>query len=181
MKKCPNCNAVYNDDMLIKCINCGADLVNSYEQQPVFNNVPPQNNQAKYNAYNARFKICPCCGNHCDPRAVICVKCGIQFPDMINQGVVINDEPSPIVKVLCFFFPVLGLILYLTNMNSKPVSAKAYGKLSLIGLIVGFVAYIIAIIGGFLMAFTGFGISSPPVIDTFPDSEFFYNIIGNLI
>lgn len=181
MKNCPNCNAVYNDDMLIKCANCGADLINAYQQQPIFNNVPPQNNQAQYNAYNTRFKICPCCGNHCDPRAVICVKCGIQFPDMMNQENTINDEPSPIVKVLCFFFPVLGLILYLVNMNSKPVSAKAYGKLSLIGFIVGIVAYVVAIIGGFLMAFTGFGVSSPPTIHTFPDSEFFYSIIGNLI
>jgi uncharacterized membrane protein YvbJ len=181
MKKCPNCNAIYNDDMLIKCINCGADLVNTYEQQPIFNNIPSQNNQAQYDAYNARFKLCPRCGNHCDPRAVICVKCGIQFPDMTNQGNDINDEPSPIVKVLCFFFPILGLILYLVNLNSKPVSAKSYGKSSLIGFIVGIVAYFFAVISGFLLAFTGFGLSSPPVIDTFPYSEFFYSIIGNLI
>ncbi len=181
MKRCPVCNAVYNDDLLIKCTNCGADLVSVYEQQPYSNNVPPQNNQAQYNAYNARFKICPQCGNHCDPRAVICVKCGIQFPDMMNNGNAVNDEPSPIVRVLCFFFPVLGLILYLVNMNSKPVSAKSYGKSSLIGFIAGVVAYVIAIVGGFLLAFTGFGLSTPPTIHTFPDSEFFYNIIGNLI
>lgn len=181
MKNCPNCNAVYNDDMQIKCSNCGVDLVTSYQQQARFNNVPPQNNYTNYNAYNARFKICPHCGNHCDPRAVICVKCGIQFPEMMNKGNAVNDEPSPIVKVLCFFFPILGLILYLVNMNEKPVSAKAYGKSSLIGFIVGVVAYVIAIVGGFLLAFTGFGLSTPPTIHTFPDSEFFYHIIGNII
>ena len=65
-------------------------------------------------------------------------------------------------------------------MNSKPVSAKAYGKLSLIGFIVGVVAYVLAIVGGVLMAFTGIGYSSP-TIDIYPDSEFFYQIIGNLI
>jgi hypothetical protein len=47
--------------------------------------------------------------------------------------------------------------------------------------IVGFVAYVVAVIGGFLLAFTGFGLSSPPVIEAFPDSEYFYSIIGNLI
>ena len=178
MKNCPNCNAVYNDDMQIKCANCGADLVASYQQQPNFNNTPPQNNRTNYNAYNARFKICPHCGNHCDPRAVICVKCGIQFPEMMNGGNNVNDEPSPIVKVLCFFIPLLGLILYLVNMNEKPVSAKAYGKLSLIGFIIGIVAYIAAIILGFLAFSFNF---SAPIISTYPDSDFFYNIIGNII
>lgn len=178
MKTCPNCNAVYNDDMLLKCTNCGTDLITAYQQQSNYNNVPPQNYNANYNAYNARFKICPQCGNHCDPRAVICVKCGVQFTDMMNKAN-INDEPSPIVKVLCFFFPILGLILYLVNMNDKPVSAKAYGKLSLIGFIVGVVAYVMAIVSGFLLAFIG--LSSPPTIHTFPDSEFFYSIVGHLI
>lgn len=179
MKNCPNCNAVYNDDMLIKCTNCGADLATTYQQHPNFNNIPPQNNHTNYNAYNARFKICPHCGNHCDPRAVICVKCGIQFPEMMNKGNNVNDEPSPIVKVLCFFVPILGLILYLVNMNEKPVSAKAYGKISLIGFILGIVAYVVAIVCGILFSFIG--LSSPPTIHTFPDSEFFYSIIGNLI
>ncbi len=177
MKNCPNCNAVYNDDMQIKCSNCGADLVTSYQQQPIFNNVPPQNNHANYNAYNAQFKICPNCGNHCDPRAVICVKCGIQFADMYNKPRV-DDTPSGIIKVLCFFFPILGLILYLVNINEKPVSAKAYGKLSLIGFIVGIVAYVVAIVCGIVFSFIG--LSSPPIIQTFPDSEFFYSIIHNI-
>ena len=89
----------------------------------------------------------------------------------------VDDNPSPILKVLCFFIPVLGLILYLVNMNEKPVSAKSYGKLSLIGFIVGIVAYILAIISGFLLAFTGFGI---PSVTVYPDSEFFYSIIHNI-
>ena len=176
MKNCPNCNAVYNDDMLIKCTNCGTDLIEVHQEQPVQNNVPPQNNYTNYNAYNSQFKICPHCGNHCDPRAVICVKCGIQFTDMFNKPKV-DDTPSPIIKVLCFFIPILGLILYLVNMNEKPISAKAYGKLSLIGFIVGIVAYVIAIISG-ILAFT-FNFSAP-IITTYPDSEFFYSIIHSI-
>ena len=173
MKNCPVCNAVYNDDMQIKCSNCGADLVTSYQQQPNFNNVPPQNN---YNAYNARFKICPHCGNHCDPRAVICVKCGIQFTDSFNKPKV-DDNPSGILKVLCFFIPILGFILYLVNMNDKPVSAKAYGKCSLIGFILGIVAYVLAIVLGIGVFFIDSAVTSIPA---YPESDFFYSIIRGI-
>lgn len=170
MRKCPTCSAVFNDDMQIKCSNCGSDLIDAPQQQPIYNNVPPQNNHINYNAYNAQFKICPNCGNHCDPRAVICVKCGIQFTDAFNKPKV-DDTPSPILKVLCFFIPIIGLILFLVNMNDKPVSAKAYGKLSIIGLVVGIVAYIAAIILGFLAFSFNF---SAPIITTYPETEFFY-------
>ena len=85
MKRCPNCSSVFEDNLMIKCTNCGSDLVEVQQEQPVQNNVPPQNNYSNYNAYNSQFKICPNCGNHCDPRAVICVKCGIQFTDMFNK------------------------------------------------------------------------------------------------
>lgn len=171
MKRCPNCSAVYEDNMQIKCTNCGGDLVEMPQQQPVYNNIPPQNNYSNYNAYNSQFKICPNCGNHCDPRAVICVKCGIQFTDAFNKPKV-DDNPSSILKVLCFFFPILGLILYLVNMNEKPVSAKAYGKLALIGFIIGIVAYVLAIVLGIGLSFIG--LSSPPSITVYPESGFFY-------
>lgn len=177
MKRCPVCNAVYNDDMLIKCTNCGADLVEVQPEQPTYTNTPPQNNYAQYNAYNSQFKICPNCGNHCDPRAVICVKCGIQFPEALNKKPRPDDKPIGIVKLLCFFIPLLGLILYLVNMNDKPTSAKAYGKMSLIGFIVGIVIYIGIIILSVLSMTVSF---SAPIISTYPDSEFFYSIINNL-
>ena len=159
-----------------KCTNCGSDLVEVQQEQPVQNNVPPRNNYTNYNAYNSQFKICPNCGNHCDPRAVICVKCGIQFTDMFNKPKV-DDTPSPIIKVLCFFIPILGLILYLANMHEKPVSAKAYGKLSLIGFIVGIVAYVLAIVFGIFIFSFNF---SAPSVSVYPDSNFFYSIIHNI-
>lgn len=176
MKKCPVCNAVYNDNMLLKCTNCGNDLIE--ERQAYQTYTPPQNNynnyQNGYNAYNSQFKICPNCGNHCDPRAVICVKCGVQFADMYKAPAM-DDKPSRLLKVLCFFVPVLGLILYLVNMNSKPVSAKAYGKMGLIGFIIGIVLYVGIIVFGILFSFLGLGLSSPPNIQVYPESDFFYS------
>lgn len=176
MKKCPNCSAVFQDNMLIKCTNCGGDLVEMAPEQPVQNNIPPQNNYTNYNAYNSQFKICPNCGNHCDPRAVICVKCGIQFTDAFNKPKV-DDNPSGILKVLCFFIPILGLILYLVNMNEKPISAKAYGKSSLIGFIVGIVAYVLVIVLSIGVFFIDSAITSVPV---YPETDFFYSIIHSI-
>lgn len=181
MKRCPNCSAIFEDNMMIKCTNCGCDLVEERQEQPTYNNVPPQYKYPPHNAYNSNFKICPRCGNHCDPRAVICVKCGIQFQDF-NNAPQVDDKPTGIIKALCFFVPILGLILYLVNMNDKPVSAKAYGKMSLIGFIVGIVAYVLlVVVFGVLLSFTGIGFSSSPAISTYPDSSFFYSIINQII
>lgn len=183
MKKCPACQAVYSDEMLIKCTNCGTDLIEdvatqSYEQSA------PQNNYSNYNTYNnQQFKYCTRCGNQCDPKAVICVKCGMQFADMYPNKPLVDDKPSGGLKFLCFLIPILGLVLYLVNMNDKPVSAKAYGKSALIGFIVGIVLYLLIIVLAFVLPLFVFGtdiIINEPV-PVFPDSEFFYSIIGNLL
>ena len=185
MKRCPVCQTVYNDDMLIKCTNCGSDLVeeapqHSYEQ-PIQNDVPPQNNYTNYNAYNNQpVKYCTRCGNQCDQKAVICVRCGYQFSDMYNPMPNANDKPSGILKVLCFFFPILGLILYLVNMNNKPVSAKAYGKSALIGFILGIALYIFIFIGSFLFYFIAAPSTSVDIYSTYPESEFFYSMIHSI-
>lgn len=186
MKKCPNCASVYNDNMIIKCTNCGADLIEEVAEQPTQNTVPPQNNYTNYgynyNTYNtSQVKYCTRCGNQCDPKAVICVKCGMQFADMYNSAPKDDDKPSGLLKVLCFFVPILGLILFLVNMNEKSISAKAYGKAALAGFIVSVVLYAILIVSLFVLPFIfGFN-SSVDVYPVYPDSEFFYSIIHNII
>lgn len=171
--------------MIIKCTNCGSDLVEEAPQpvyeQPVQNNVPPQNNYTNYNAYNnLPVKYCTRCGNQCDPKAVICVKCGMQFTDMYPNKPAVEDKPSGGLKFLCFLVPILGLILYLVNMNDKPVSAKAYGKSALIGFIVGIALYVLIMVGTFLLTFIFGSSASVDFYSTYPESEFFYSIIGGL-
>ncbi len=172
MKQCPNCLSVFDDNTYLKCTNCGTDLIEKEQEQPIYS-APPHSN---YNAYNSQFKLCPNCGNYCDPRAVICVKCGIQFTDNFNKPRV-DDNPSPILKVLCFFIPILGLILFILNNNEKPISAKAYGKLSLIGFIVGIIAYVVVIGLSIAMALLSPNTSVYPL---YPDNEIFYSIINNI-
>ncbi len=175
MKRCPNCSSVYEDNMLIKCANCGADLI-----EDTFNNTTPFTNNNPYANYNSnsnpygapQFKYCSTCGNPCDPRAVICVKCGTKF-NATNYNSA-NDKPSGGLKFLCLFIPLLGLILYLINMNDKPVSAKAYGKFALIGFIIGIVFSILANVLLFLFPIL-FGSISYGY-----DSSIYYSIIHSI-
>jgi hypothetical protein len=182
MKRCPVCNAVYNDDILIKCTSCGSDLIAetpqaSYEQ-PEQNDAPPQNNYTNYNAYNYSVKYCTRCGNQCDPRAVICVRCGYQFTDMYNPMNKANDKPSGLLKFLCFLLPMLGLILYIMNVHDKPVSAKAYGKSALIGFIIRCVLCIGLVVLFLSSSLLLFGADS--VVPAYPESEFFYSMIHSI-
>lgn len=57
-----------------------------------------------------------------------------------------NDAPSAGFAILCFFIPILGLILYLVWKDEYPLKAKSCGKGALISVIVYvalFVFYII--------------------------------------
>lgn len=66
----------------------------------------------------------------------------------------VADVPSGGMKLLSFCIPIVGLILFITWKDQKPVSAKAMGKAALIGFIIGAISsvfyYIVmfAIIGG---------------------------------
>lgn len=129
MKQCPQCSAKFDDSMEL-CPDCGCSLeyvAESNENAPVGNGayVPNPAQQVKY---------CQNCGNQCDPLAVVCPKCGVPFQNANIPAA--DDHPSTILKIVCFFFPIVGLILYLVNKDNKPVSAKAYGKMAIIGVIV---------------------------------------------
>lgn len=96
---------------------------------------PPNYNQQSYNPYGApQGKYCPRCGNLCDPNAVICVKCGMSFGQMPQQN--FDDNPSTLLKIACFFVPIVALVLFLVEKDKKPVSAKEYGKWGIIGFVV---------------------------------------------
>ena len=67
--------------------------------------------------------------------------------------------------VLGFFFPLVGLILWLVWMNSSPLKAKSCGKGALIGVIVSVVIGIIyGIIAGAALASLFSSLSSLPLL-----------------
>lgn len=68
----------------------------------------------------------------------------------------LSDAPSGGYAVLCFFFPVVGLILYLVWKDQFPMRAKSCGKGALIGVIVYVASIIILSIIQFALIFSMF-------------------------
>lgn len=109
---------------------------------------PNFNQNAGFNNYQAPQKYCQRCGNLCDANAAICVKCGSQFNTQSTYAY--DDVPSTGLKICCFFIPIVALVLYFTNKDTKPRCAKEYGKWGIIGFVVN---YVIATVFSFLISF----------------------------
>lgn len=81
-----------------------------------------------------------------------CNKCGSKLQQKaqpLHQPTYINnvaDSPSFGIAVLGFFFPVIGLILYLIWKDDSPLRGKSAGKGALIGAIAWIAVYILAIV-----------------------------------
>ena len=72
----------------------------------------------------------------------------IGISDKKESDGISNNEGAGGIKWLCFFIPLVGLILYLMWKDEKPVAAKECGKFALIGVVIGIV---IAIIGNIIL------------------------------
>lgn len=101
------------------------------------------------------MKYCSKCGAEISEEAVICVKCGCAVAADKSKAKD-GDENSTGLNVLAFFFPLIGLIMWLVWKTEYPVKAKGIGKCALIGWIVSIVVSIIcgiiygSILGGVL-------------------------------
>ena len=110
------------------------------------------------------MKFCSHCGKEIMEEAVICPHCGCAVtqpqPQMAPTPAPAApaDSPNAGYAVLGFFFPLVGLIMYLVMHEDKPLAAKSAGKGALIGTIVGAVSVILyiviffVILGGFFGA-----------------------------
>lgn len=87
---------------------------------------------------------------------VFCPKCGkqflsgAQFCNVCGSSIISYDVENPYnpadarsggYAVLCFLFPVIGLILYLVWRDQYPLRAKSCGKGALISVILYFAMY----------------------------------------
>lgn len=115
---CRNCGKELNDDASF-CSGCGQRVV----AQTVL--------------------TCPTCGNPVNQGALFCNKCGQKLSNAyVGNNVPYyqtnpQDAPSGGFAALGFFFPVIGLILYLVWKDSTPLKAKSAGKGALAGAITG--------------------------------------------
>ena len=96
------------------------------------------------------MKYCQMCGKEIMDEAVICPGCGCRTQYDQDAG---NDAPDAGIAVLSFFFPIVGLILYLIWMDKTPLKAKSAGKGALIGVIIGVaIAVIVSVINAVTIA-----------------------------
>ncbi len=102
---------------------------------------------------------CKNCGKEIDDRAVICPYCGVAVNEeklkQMNGAAKSDDAPSVGFAVLCFFLPILGLILYLVWKDEYPLKAKSCGKGALIGVITEVVGTIFLILLWTILFFVG--------------------------
>lgn len=83
------------------------------------------------------MKYCKYCGKEVEDDAVVCIHCGRSLRE--ENPVAYDDTGSIGWGFLGFFFPVVGLILYLVWKDTKPKTSKVAGKGALIGFIAGVV------------------------------------------
>jgi hypothetical protein len=111
------------------------------------------------------MKYCSKCGTELADDAAFCVKCGTATqapaPEQTQTPAPVAapaqaaaptpppeepDAPSGGFAVLSFFFPLVGLILFIVWSGSKPLRAKSCGRGALIGFLVSIVVWIIIIV-----------------------------------
>lgn len=132
--KCPVCGHD-NKDQAITCINCGSSLMNGnyldLNKNPNMNqsadpNMYPNQNGNPYMNQNANPYMAP--GPY-----------GNQYSPYYNQYGRNNDHPDTLANVFSFLIPLVGLIIYLSDRNVRPIMAASAGKYALYGFVTGLV------------------------------------------
>lgn len=94
---------------------------------------------------------CSNCGKELDPQAVVCTNCGVK---VASSPVGHTDGSIGALGIICFLFPIIGLILYLVWKDTMPMKAKGAGKAALWSLIIVVVLWVLyfVVIAGALMS-----------------------------
>ena len=150
----------------MNCKQCGSPLNEGDQFCPVCGaSVAAENENTTQNVAN----VCKKCGKELPEGAQFCPQCGASMvegqapsqaawqpsspqPSPYAQGAPVprvDDAPSGGFFALGFFFPLVGLILFLVWKDQLPLRAKSCGKGALVGFIVQFVfGFILGIIAG---------------------------------
>lgn len=122
------------------------------KERPVYQMSPQPYGQSVYQGVDTvnttQRAFCSGCGQELAPDENFCSVCGKQrtipaqsaqpvFQQQVNpQMGYVQDAPSGGMTALGFFFPIVGLILYLVWKDQTPLKAHSAGKGALIGVIV---------------------------------------------
>lgn len=104
--------------------------------------------------------FCNHCGKEVNDNAAFCIHCGRQLsgnnPAPTNSND-FDDSSGKGLAVLCFFIPLVGLILYLIYQKDRPILAKAVGKGAIAGFIVRVTLAVIITILYLIICIAAFG------------------------
>lgn len=89
--------------------------------------------------------FCSNCGVEVNDGAAVCIKCGHAVNKEVEKKLKKPDASSFGFSALSFFYPIVGLILWLIWKDDFPLKAKSCGKGALIGTIVMVTLYIVLI------------------------------------
>ncbi|MDE6551107.1 MAG: zinc ribbon domain-containing protein [Clostridia bacterium] len=92
--------------------------------------------------------FCWNCGKEIDDKAYFCIHCGVKTDRSSNNRVRTaspDDASSAGYGVLGFFFPIVGLILWLIWNNDYPKRAKSAGLGALISVLSGVILTVIVV------------------------------------
>lgn len=90
---------------------------------------------------------CKNCGRHLAEEAIVCPACGVATEKFYqSHPATKEDNPSVILKIASFIYPILGVILYIIYENKQPKCASSYMKHAIYGTLFAFVMVIFYII-----------------------------------
>ncbi len=115
--------------------------------------------------------FCQNCGCKIENNAGYCTSCGMQ--QNADYSYTKEDSPNAGFAALGFFFPIVGLILYLVFMDEKPKKAKSAGKGALISVILKVSISIIIVVVSFTGLAALLGGTADYINDGLPDFESF--------
>lgn len=92
------------------------------------------------------MKTCKFCNQENASDAITCTNCGANIE---TQNIVKPEKkPSVLLKILSFFVPIVGIILYFLNRKTDKRAAKSYGKMALISIVISVVFSIVFFVIG---------------------------------
>lgn len=97
--------------------------------------------------------FCKYCGRKIEEDARFCPYCGADTSSEVQNHPVsktpLNADSNILWGLLCFFFPVVGLIIYLCWRDTQPERAKVCGICAIVGVcLYAFGGLLFGILGG---------------------------------
>ncbi len=91
---------------------------------------------------------CSQCGSKVDDNALFCPYCGARLVPRQANPLQVQEEGCIAWSILGFFLPLVGVILYIMWIETRPNTAKSVGKGIMSFVVVMFLLIIIFLVAG---------------------------------